>query len=70
MCPAPRTSSRRTEGLDEDEKVDFILAIFSLIPAAAAGAPMLSAGWAAPERFLLDGGGGADPSAGLFLHER
>jgi hypothetical protein len=45
-----------------------MLAMFSLIPDA--GAPMLSAGWAAPERFLLDGGGGADPSEGLFLQER
>ena len=45
-----------------DEKVDFI---FSLI-----GAPLVStaAAWAAV-RFLFEGGGGADPSAGRFLHD-
>jgi hypothetical protein len=66
MCPGPRDSSIRTEGLDEEEKVDFMLAMLSLIPLV--GVPMVSAAWA-PERFLFDGGGGADPSAGLFLHD-
>ena len=69
MCTGPRGSSRRI-GLEAEEKVDFILAMFSLTPAAAVGGPILSPAWpAVPERFLFDGGGGAEPSAGLFLQD-
>jgi hypothetical protein len=46
-----------------------MLAMFSLTPAIGVG-PMVSGVCAAPERFLFDGGGGADPSDGLFLQER
>ena len=68
ICPAPLGSSSKIDGREADENVDFILAIFSFTPAV--GAP-LSTGWTPPpERFLFDGGGGAEPSAGRFLQDR
>ena len=65
ICPTPLGFSSKIDGRKADENVDFILAIFSFTPAV--GSP-LSTGWTPPpERFLFDGGGGAEPSAGRFL---
>lgn len=58
-------SSIKIVGHVEDEKADFVLAIFS--STLAAGVPLESVAWAVVVRFLLDGGGGAVSSAGLFL---